>query len=86
MNLRILAIIKGDRQKESELHNRFSLDRVYGEWFKPTIELLQYIIECLLDELEHPPLFLEFPQRIVEKHNLKVGMEIEEIEFRIKDK
>lgn len=41
--LRILAVIPGSREKEIELHKRFSRLRVRGEWFRPEPELLNYI-------------------------------------------
>ncbi|MBN1430422.1 MAG: GIY-YIG nuclease family protein [Anaerolineae bacterium] len=41
--LRILAVIPGDCRKEAELHKRFAHLRRHGEWFEPTIELLDFI-------------------------------------------
>jgi hypothetical protein len=29
--------------RERELHRRFQQDRIFGEWFEPTAELLQHI-------------------------------------------
>ena len=43
--LRLLAIIEDDScNLESELHDHFAKDNISGEWFKPSIELLQYIL------------------------------------------
>ena len=44
IELRIIAMIKGGREKEAELHRRFSKYRRYGEWFEPSQEILQFII------------------------------------------
>lgn len=41
--LRILATAPGGYEYESELHARFTKDRLHGEWFNPTSELLQLI-------------------------------------------
>jgi excisionase family DNA binding protein len=42
----ILAAIKGaDRMVEYDLHSQFHLDRVQGEWFDPSPELLAFIAE-----------------------------------------
>jgi hypothetical protein len=42
-NLRLLAVIEGSRPLEASLHKRFQNDRVQGEWFRSSPELLQYI-------------------------------------------
>lgn len=42
----ILATIKGTEQMERELHARFDSIRLFGEWFEPAPELLQYIETC----------------------------------------
>ena len=39
----ILAIIDGDFRKETELHEKFSSLRKYGEWFEPAPELIAFI-------------------------------------------
>lgn len=41
--VKLIKLINGDEQKEKELHKRFSNDRVHGEWFKPSDELLDFI-------------------------------------------
>lgn len=41
----LLLTIPGDRTKERELHERFAAARVHGEWFKPTPELLAFMLE-----------------------------------------
>lgn len=45
--VKLIKLINGDEQKEKELHNRFSRDRVHGEWFKPSNELLDNINEII---------------------------------------
>ena len=37
----VLKVVSGN--KERKYHDRFSLSRVRGEWFKPDIELLEFI-------------------------------------------
>ena len=41
----LLGWIEGNKEKEKELHRRFSNSRVRvsGEWFAPTPELIQFI-------------------------------------------
>lgn len=41
--LRILRTIQGGRSREQSIHGRFQNDRLKGEWFRPTPELLEYI-------------------------------------------
>lgn len=41
--LRLLAVIDGDRKAEAKLHDRFAACRVKGEWFKACPELMDYI-------------------------------------------
>lgn len=41
--LEILGVMEGDKRLESDLHLRFSRSRVEGEWFSPSIDLLDYI-------------------------------------------
>jgi hypothetical protein len=41
--LLVFGYMEGDRQKEAELHRRFASAREGGEWFRPTIALLEYI-------------------------------------------
>lgn len=41
--LRLLATEPGGRKKEEELHERFSILREHGEWFRPEYNLLAYI-------------------------------------------
>jgi hypothetical protein len=41
--VRLIAVTDGGRAKEFELHNRFKKYRLYGEWFEPNQELLEYI-------------------------------------------
>ncbi len=41
--LELLLEIDGDRRDEAGLHRRFANDRVAGEWFKPSPELLKLI-------------------------------------------
>lgn len=50
--LYLLGWINGDKVKEKELHNVFSRDRIRynGEWFRPSIEILDYINENNLEK------------------------------------
>lgn len=41
--VRLIAVTEGGRTQEFELHNRFKKYRLYGEWFEPNPELLEYI-------------------------------------------
>lgn len=41
--LHLLTDIPGGRELEQRLHHRFSADRVRGEWFRPSAELLTLI-------------------------------------------
>lgn len=41
--LRLLAVIPGDRDRETEIHRRLLAHRYRGEWFAPTAEVLAYI-------------------------------------------
>lgn len=38
--LRLLATLPGGKSREAELHRKFQSNRISGEWFKPTPELL----------------------------------------------
>lgn len=42
-NFILLLVISGYRDKEIELHKRFKKDRLCGEWFESTPELLSFI-------------------------------------------
>lgn len=44
-SLKVLGVMDGNRQIEQELHRRFKADRRFGEWFKPSEELLAFIAE-----------------------------------------
>ena len=41
--LRVLAVTRGDRSGEQELHGRFATVRLHGEWFRAVPELVEYI-------------------------------------------
>jgi len=41
--LRLIGVIKGNLEKESEIQRRFRKDRIRGEWFRPSIELMNYL-------------------------------------------
>lgn len=41
--LRLLAAIQGARSVEYELHARFAYLRLFGEWFSPGSELVDFI-------------------------------------------
>lgn len=41
----LIGTISGDMDREDELHERFKASRGIGEWFRPTPDLLLFIIE-----------------------------------------
>ena len=43
IKLKIICIIEGTSKTEKKLHEDFKKYRIYGEWFKPELELLEYI-------------------------------------------
>jgi len=43
--LKILGVVRGEREKEEELHDRFVGARVFGEWFSPVPDLLDLILK-----------------------------------------
>lgn len=44
--LSLIKTIDGDQKLEQELHRRFADDRLHGEWFHPSADLLAYITEA----------------------------------------
>jgi Meiotically up-regulated gene 113 len=42
-HLDLLAITNGDREEEIRFHKQFAVDRVTGEWFRPSDQLLAII-------------------------------------------
>ena len=44
--LELLVDIRGDREVETRIHERFAKYRKHGEWFEPGAELLEFINEC----------------------------------------
>lgn len=48
--LRLLSTAQGDRSREAELHRQFADDRTNGEWFRPTPELLAFLLEEARDD------------------------------------
>lgn len=53
--LRIAATIWGSKRIEMQMHDRFSKDRISGEWFSLSDELKSYIIELRKRNRPHPP-------------------------------
>ncbi len=43
--LDVMCVIDGDKRMETELHRRFAKHRDHGEWFRPGIDLLNFIRE-----------------------------------------
>jgi hypothetical protein len=41
--VKLIAVTKGGRKEEYQLHQKFAKYRLYGEWFDPAEELLRYI-------------------------------------------
>jgi len=39
----VLAVISGDRSVEADLHERFNVERLHGEWFAPSPAIIQFI-------------------------------------------
>ena len=46
----MICTTHGDRRLEKQLHERFAKDRVHGEWFAPSAELLDFIDEIQEDQ------------------------------------
>lgn len=46
--IHLLGTMPGGKQIESELHHKFSRERIRGEWFNPSVELLAYIERAAL--------------------------------------
>ena len=44
-DLRLLAVVDGGREVERRMHNRVAGDRIRGEWFRPTAEVLALVAE-----------------------------------------
>lgn len=57
--LAVLAVLRGNRDTEKELHERFSAFRIAGEWFSPARPLLQFIRET---QASSTPVPLEAPR------------------------
>jgi hypothetical protein len=49
--LHILTTLEGGEELEDSLHQRFASDRVMGEWFSPSKELLEFIDEVAANGL-----------------------------------
>jgi hypothetical protein len=43
--LMILAIMPGGRVQEREIHRRFGMNRMFGEWFKDDEKLMKFVLE-----------------------------------------
>lgn len=43
----LIGYVNGDKNKEKELHCQFSQDRLNGEWFSPSNEILDFINDNL---------------------------------------
>jgi hypothetical protein len=43
--LTLVAVMDGDVKEERELHRRFGKYRLFGEWFEPHPELIEFITE-----------------------------------------
>jgi len=53
MPVELLATMDGDHNVERSLHQRFKKDRLNGEWFAPTPELIEFIMT--LEKAENRP-------------------------------
>ena len=42
-NLKLLAVMEGNKDRENRLHDSFSFWNIRGEWFQPCQPLLQFI-------------------------------------------
>lgn len=67
ISLKLLGVVSGGSVAESDLHIQFSADRIIGEWFKPTKELLEFIeiktvslgnLDDLIEVKTEPKIFL----------------------------
>jgi hypothetical protein len=52
--IKILATMEGDRDLEHSLHVRFVANRIRGEWFSPTEELLAFVRENAKPWIPYP--------------------------------
>ena len=50
IGLTLLYVCDGNKFDEQELHQKFSLYRLHGEWFKPAPSLIKFIIESARDQ------------------------------------
>lgn len=44
-SVQLMAVMAGDEDEEEHIHKRFAADRLRGEWFRPSVELLSFISE-----------------------------------------
>ena len=61
--LTLLALAEGPREVESALHGLFKLDRLHGEWFKSSPEMLS-IVEMYRYVPGQPPLEIDLTPKI----------------------
>ena len=68
--LEVLATVPFGLIKEKDLHRRFAADRVHGEWFNPSNDLLNFIHKCKDNEdafeLINAIIQLLYPVEVVE--------------------
>jgi Meiotically up-regulated gene 113 len=51
VRLTMLKVIPGDRKRETQIHHLLSVHRKHGDWFHPTVEVLEFIKK--LDDVEY---------------------------------
>jgi hypothetical protein len=64
VSLAILGTVEGDRKKEKRIHLHFADLRLYGEWFRPDEELMEFVknpVELPAIEVK-PPVLPEVKQ------------------------
>ncbi len=54
-SLRVLAIMKGSRKEEKQLHQKFRKEKLNGEWFCPSKKVIQYIQTLKGNNLDYCP-------------------------------
>lgn len=52
VGLTVLLTLPGGRKKEARLHERFAADRLHGEWFNPSANLIRYICKLSGKKIE----------------------------------
>lgn len=82
-SLQLLGIIKGDKQKEKEIHNLFKNSRIKGEWFFPSYQVLKFIKEnTTLDLVDSTDKIDHNNRYTTEQIVIKMGKDIETLRLQ----